>query len=107
MVTLFEDKEIKNDLRVCPAGIISCSVTVEGDLYPCPYFPKPVGNVFEASLKKIWDESKFLDELRKEEYLGKECKTCKFNLTCRGGCRALSYTHYNTITKKDPFCWIE
>lgn len=52
--------------RVCGVGYDNCCITVNGDVYPCAGWQSYVlGNVYNQSLKEIWEESPKVKELRK------------------------------------------
>lgn len=38
----------------CTAGIASCTILSNGDVIPCPFFRKVVGNVYDEELENIW-----------------------------------------------------
>ena len=87
----------------CIAAQKICLVNSEGDVYPCSYFPKSAGNVFEESFKDIWENSKLLNDIRSfKDYEGK-CGSCKFLGVC-GGCRARSYAVSGNYMEEEPFC---
>lgn len=51
---------------VCGVGYDNCCITANGDVYPCAGWQDyVVGNVYKQSLRKIWEESKRVKELRK------------------------------------------
>lgn len=92
--------------KVCPAGILTCVINWDGDVYPCPFFPISQGNIFREDLSKIWKKNKFLNQLRTiKRFKNTECETCKYLYICRGGCPARTFFQYHTINKKDPVCW--
>lgn len=54
------------EMPYCGVGINQICVTVNGDLFPCPgWQDMVVGNVFETSLKDVWNNSKELQMIRK------------------------------------------
>ncbi|HWR58856.1 MAG TPA: radical SAM protein, partial [Thermodesulfovibrionales bacterium] len=56
----------------CIAGQLICLINVDGDVFPCSYFPKSAGNVKKQSFKEIWEESGLFQELRDfKKYKGK------------------------------------
>lgn len=64
---------------------------------------KLLGNVRKENILKIWNESKFLKQLRKN---GKYeiCKTCdKFNL-CLNSCPAATYNLHKDLKHSPPLC---
>lgn len=77
---------------LCPALRNSLHVDCGGNVYPCISFPYKIGNVKNASLIDIWNNSKerkYLMELRKERLTN--CKSCNLADTC-GRCPGLAYT---------------
>lgn len=65
-------EEIKFDLErfkrqpLCGAGINDCCITENGDVYPCAgWQAMVVGNVYQQSLKDIWENSEKLKMIRR------------------------------------------
>lgn len=95
----------------CHAGITSCAISPNGDLYPCgtissKYPPFVCGNLKDQTLEDIWYNSEVLDSLRKLDIneLEGECIDCKYVDLCGGGCRARAHTKYSTFTGIDYLC---
>lgn len=95
----------------CHAGITSCAISPNGDVYPCgtissKYPPFVCGNLKEKTFEDIWYNSDFLKKLRSmsAEYLQGECKECKYLDLCGGGCRARAYTKTGDFYAKDYLC---
>lgn len=87
----------------CIAGQTICFVNSEGNVLPCSYFPESAGNVFEKSLKEIWETSPLFEDLRDfRRYEGK-CGVCKYLKVC-GGCRARAYAVTGSYLSEEPFC---
>ncbi|MFQ3574582.1 MAG: radical SAM protein [Thermodesulfovibrionales bacterium] len=87
----------------CIAGQLICLINVDGDVYPCSYFPKPAGNLHKASFKDIWEKSSLFTELREfKSYKGK-CGVCEYINVC-GGCRARAYAISGDYLDEEPFC---
>ncbi len=87
----------------CIAGQTICFVNSEGNVLPCSYFPESAGNVFDKSLKEIWETSPLFEDLRDfRRYEGK-CGVCKYLKVC-GGCRARAYAVTNSYLAEEPFC---
>ena len=59
----------------CPCGIKSLCVRPNGDVSPCVYNEKVIGNLFENSLVDIWINSPILAKMR----AGKGCKALQDN----------------------------
>jgi|GEM_PF-1186019 len=97
----------------CNAGISTCFIGCNGDVYPCTLFKEfdefCIGNAGIESLFEIWNYGTGLDKFRnlKVSYL-KKCKSCDcFNL-CPGGCRAKAYIASNNLLgdMEDEYCQI-
>lgn len=95
----------------CHAGITSCAISPNGDVYPCgtisSNYPDFVcGNVLKQSVEDIFENSTFLNELRKIKLcnLKSECMSCDYKSLCGGGCRARAYTKYKDILAPDYLC---
>nr|WP_245523312.1 radical SAM protein [Syntrophotalea carbinolica] len=87
----------------CLAGQSICFIDAFGDLKPCSYFPRAVGNVKQTPFRKLWFESSLLQELRDfSAYRGK-CGVCEYLRTC-GGCRARADAVYGDYLAEEPFC---
>ncbi len=72
-----------------------------GDIAPCSYFPHPVENLKEKSIKEAY-QNPLLTALRKRDFKG-PCRDCSDSLEC-GGCRSKAYLHYNDVLHSDPDC---
>lgn len=71
---------------VCAAGVDICSISPDGDVYPCPEWKAfKLGNVKEQSLAHIWRTSEKLKELRRlnkrRNFL--KCNTCQVIDHCK------------------------
>lgn len=95
----------------CHAGITSCAICANGDVYPCgtisANFPPFVcGNLKENTMINIWKNSTVLKHLReiKINDLEGNCINCDLKSICGGGCRARAYTESNKLNGKDYLC---
>jgi radical SAM protein with 4Fe4S-binding SPASM domain len=61
------------------------------------------GNVFETSLREIWEHSELFKDLRNFRKYGGKCGICKYLGVC-GGCRARAYAVYDNYLAEEPFC---
>jgi radical SAM protein with 4Fe4S-binding SPASM domain len=87
----------------CIAGQVICLINVDGDVFPCSYFPKSAGNLRETSFKDIWEKSELFKDMRDfKKYKGK-CGSCEYISVC-GGCRARAYSIYGDYLEEEPFC---
>ena len=105
--------EITNNIRPlnkketsCLAAKTAVFIKENGDVIPCPYFDYIMGNIKKEKLKDIWLKSPIRNKLYNINFLDKECQLCEYIIECFGGCRAASYAIYNSIKKKDPYCWM-
>jgi AdoMet-dependent heme synthase len=87
----------------CLAGQLICLITVDGDIFPCSYFPKSAGNLFSSSFKEIWENSKVFLELRDFKGYKGNCGRCEYLQVC-GGCRARAYAVTGDYLAQEPFC---
>lgn len=88
----------------CRCGMSYLFITVDGDVYPCPFLKISLGNVSNKKIDEIWLNSKLLRAFRiKENYT--KCKSCKFWGVCRG-CRAEAFIHTKDVFGEDPGCWM-
>ena len=80
-------------------------VRANGELNPCMLLQVNLGNVKERSIKRIWQESPVLAQLRSRELLKGECGRCSYRDVC-AGCRGRAYAETGDILASDPGCWI-
>lgn len=88
--------------KCCNAGISSCVVDTNGDVYPCLMFVDEIeyncGNVNAMPFRDIWWECSVLDIFR-NLHIGdvSTCATCDLVEECAGGCRAIAYAKTKDI----------
>jgi radical SAM protein with 4Fe4S-binding SPASM domain len=87
----------------CIIGTDGLCIMPEGTVFPCRRFPISIGNLLATPLKKIWEESDLLEELRKKENLKGRCGRCEMR-DCRG-CRSLAFALSGDYLEEDPHCW--
>lgn len=76
-------KEAKLRMPMCSAGINSLTINAYGDLLPCIAFPVKIGNILDDDIRDVWNNSVFLNKLRKiknKELV--ECSVCKYIESC-------------------------
>jgi radical SAM protein with 4Fe4S-binding SPASM domain len=80
-------------------------ISWRGDVQTCGFLDISAGNLVENgfNFKKIWLESKFLNDVRNVETLKGKCGSCEFVGTC-GGCRARALTMLGDYKASDPVC---
>lgn len=87
----------------CPAAKGYLCISPEGEILPCPYFPKSAsaGNVRNSTIEKAL-KSKIFSELNERNLKG-NCGTCEFSYLC-SGCRARAFVLENDYLGWDPLC---
>jgi len=90
--------------RGCLGGITFCFISHVGDIQPCGYFDRQLGNVTSESFSDIWTNSAVLGDLRDYDKLKGKCGACEFRGVC-GGCRAraLEATGGDYLAE-EPYC---
>lgn len=84
------DKVIRRTPKICPIGIFSCCIGVDGHIRGCPDQPDTdayrEGNIQTETLQEIWEKSfkryRNRDILRED----KNCSACNNKNSCFGGC---------------------
>ncbi len=89
----------------CLAGKSFVFISRKGDVYPCGYFPLPVGNIRDKNFIEIWENAAQLRALRERNLKGK-CGRCSYSSIC-GGCRARAYAETGDFLGEDPACCLE
>lgn len=96
----------------CPAAFYEMAIDANGNSYPCHYFrginQYSIGNVYNESLKDIWDRSLKtpLAEFVAGKITNKECKNCSF-LKSSSRCAAKIYSLYQRFDQIDPMdCYL-
>ncbi len=89
-------KSNKNRDYCCNAGISTCFISAEGNVYPCTLFKEykefMCGNVTEEALSDIWLNSDVFKKMRDLKVHDiKSCIDCECFKACPGGCRARAY----------------
>ncbi|MBF0618534.1 MAG: radical SAM protein [Candidatus Omnitrophica bacterium] len=88
--------------RGCLAGVSYCCILPNGDVHPCPYFPKRVANVRDQKFSDMWKNAPLFKELRDANYTG-QCGACEHKSSC-AGCRARAYAESGDYMDFDPEC---
>lgn len=86
----------------CDAGLNQVIIGPDGELRPCVCLEKNLGNILEDDLQNIWNNNKFLLDIRKMKFVPDRCKKCEYVSLCRGGCRASAQGYYGKINAIDP-----
>lgn len=77
-------KQVFNDNNhVCSAARISCSISSNGNVYPCTFFNVSAGNLKEQNILQIWNESHLFKMIRSITPLHfKKCLKCAASNVC-------------------------
>jgi radical SAM protein with 4Fe4S-binding SPASM domain len=87
----------------CGAGRLYCSISPQGDVHPCVFFPVNVGNLKTEKFGTIWLNSKLFNTLRDRSNLKGACGKCHYKYVC-GGCRARAHAYHDDFLSSDPGC---
>ena len=87
----------------CVVGVDGLCIMPEGNVFPCRRLPISIGNLLEAPLKQIWEESELLEKMRRKENLKGRCGRCE--ITDCWGCRSLALALTGDYLEEDPHCW--
>lgn len=86
----------------CLAGTHYCRIDPFGEVTPCPYIERSVGNIRQRSFWELWQSAPLFQSLRHGR-VGGRCSDCEYRLLC-GGCRARSFVQHGTLFGDDPNC---
>ncbi|MBU5488944.1 radical SAM protein [Clostridium sp. MSJ-8] len=87
----------------CVAGDSLITIDEFGNLLPCRRMPIKCGNVLKDNLSNLYFNSEIMNELRTRK-VSSECSKCRFQKTCNGGAKCISYAINNDFNKAEPFC---
>ena len=87
----------------CGAGRLYCSISPQGDVHPCVFFPVNVGNLKTQKFGDIWLSSPLFNALRDRGNLKGACGRCSYKFIC-GGCRARANAYHDDFLASDPGC---
>ena len=90
----------------CIAGRGMFYVKWYGDVWPCVFLQKKIGNVLKEPAIEIWEENELLNKLRDRNNLEEPCKSCRYREVC-GGCRSRAYLLTGNPLGSDPECPIK
>lgn len=77
-------------------------VAYNGEIYPAGFLPKPLGNVRDHPIAKIYRDNLLLREIRSSNFSGR-CGYCEYADLC-GGSRARAYATTGNALGEDPAC---
>jgi len=87
----------------CGAGRLYCSISPQGDVHPCVFFPVTVGNLKTEKFMDLWLNAKMFNTLRDRSKLKGACGSCSYKFIC-GGCRARADAYHDDFLASDPGC---
>jgi radical SAM protein with 4Fe4S-binding SPASM domain len=75
----------------CAIARRTCKIAPDGNVYPCPTYPEPAGNILRQPFAEIWRGGPLLDRLRaiRVRDLQGECHECSQSGYC-GHCMAVA-----------------
>lgn len=95
------DKKIRKNPKICPVGILSCCIGVDGHIRGCPDQPDTdsyrEGNIRTETVEEIW--KKGFRRYRKRSILkeDKRCSLCVYKNDCFGGCWVMRGSNLHCI----------
>jgi radical SAM protein with 4Fe4S-binding SPASM domain len=89
----------------CGAGRLYCSLSPQGDVHPCVFFPVTVGNLKKEKFVDIWLNSPLFNAFRDRSNLKGACAACRYKYVC-GGCRARANAYHDDCLSSDPGCML-
>ena len=89
----------------CTAGDSLITIQSNGDLVPCRRMPIVAGNLTEAALADLYNDSEIFKRLRDRSRAQEGCEGCLYSALCGGGLKCLSYAVTGSPFKADPGCW--
>jgi radical SAM protein with 4Fe4S-binding SPASM domain len=87
----------------CGAGRLYCSLSPQGDVHPCVFFPANVGNLKKEKFIDVWLNSPLFNAFRDRSNLKGACASCNYKYIC-GGCRARANAYHDDCLSSDPGC---
>lgn len=88
----------------CAIGQTAIVLDTYFNYLPCTHIDHVLGNAKYDKLEDVWNNSIFLNQVRKRE-LSKTCSDCFKVDTCKGGCRAAAFGTFGDIFAEDPLCF--
>ncbi len=86
--------------RKCLAGVMSCTIGVDGEVRPCSHLDVQYGNILKEGLPSIWSK---MSDWREGKYLPQVCRSCNLLTSCGGGCRMEAKMRNGELTAIDPY----
>ena len=71
------------DDHICGVGTSTMCICANGDFYPCPAFQLKLGNIYDNTVKDVWENSLLMGELRNVKYSAfTKCLKCPSSDYC-------------------------
>jgi len=103
-VLINNQEDIESGL-LCIAGVTSCSISPDGNVYPCTFFNSPAGNIKKNSIEEIWNESFLFKIIRSfNEKMFTKCQGCSANGRCQYCMASALRDTGNPFIPSDSFC---
>lgn len=102
---LFSSVYFENYIRHDPSGISSIRILQNGDIFPSTYLldnEVGMGNIADTLLENI--KKGKIYQLICNLDIPRECETCIYKKTCRGGVLDRRYLWYGKFSCRDPYC---
>ena len=90
-------------------GRCSCQWVIEADgsVYPCDFYVLDewrLGNILTDDFRKMAQEKKTIEFVKYSEQIPPACKSCRWLMLCRNGCRRDREPAISLQTNKNRFC---
>jgi radical SAM protein with 4Fe4S-binding SPASM domain len=85
---------------LCKAGIVRCTITPTGEVWPCERLPFSLGNVRGADFKTVWfsERAEWFRSMIEEEH--DRCKSCSVKQLCYQ-CWAMPYLYGDDLSVEE------
>lgn len=103
---IIDNDKKKYQSKVCVAAITELTIFANGDVSPCFAMVTSAGNVREAKISNIWNDSKMFNEFRDKSLIHGKCHNCGYRDACGGGCRANAFIKNGDYLGDDNVCWL-
>lgn len=96
-----KDYIVKNKYQIgCGVGNRILYIHSDGNVKFCPTLPQILGNVYNESIKQIWER---IDRKQREKLQCKNIEYCVYGLICGGGCRSRAYELTGKVDEPDIY----
>lgn len=70
----------------CGAAKMELAINPNGDVLPCPSWPKPIGNLTKDSIINIWNKTEMIN-CANNSIAPETCNSCELGNACNKGCQ--------------------